>query len=79
MAYNVLDTVVLAIDIPEHNLRAGDIGAVVDVYDDGAVEVEFVLGSGRIQALLTLAEADVRPIAPTDIPAVRSSKNATAA
>ncbi|MDZ7785022.1 MAG: DUF4926 domain-containing protein [Halioglobus sp.] len=79
MTYNMLDTVVLASDIPEHNLRAGDIGAVVEVYDDEAVEVEFVLGSGRTQALLTLPVGNVRPISPTDIPAVRSSDSASAA
>ena len=79
MSYNVLDTVVLAVDVPDCGLRAGDIGAVVEVYDDEAVEVEFVLGSGRTQALITLPMAHIRPIAPTDIPAVRSPKSATAA
>ena len=79
MSYNVLDTVVLAVDIPDHGLRAGDIGAVVEVYDDVAVEVEFVLGSGRTQALLTLPIADIRPIAPTDIPGVRSPLSASSA
>jgi len=79
MSYSMLDTVVLAVDIPEHGLRAGDIGAVVEVYDDEAIEIEFVLGSGRIKALLTLPVAHIRPLAPTDIPAVRSPKSATAA
>lgn len=79
MTYNMLDTIVLAVDIPEHGLRAGDIGAVVEVYDDDAVEIEFVLGSGRTQALLTLPVGHIRPISPTDIPAVRSSDSATAA
>lgn len=79
MSYSVLDTVVLAVDVADHGLRAGDIGAIVEIYDDEAVEVEFVLGSGRTQALLTLPMAHIRPIAPTDIPAVRSPKSATAA
>jgi hypothetical protein len=79
MSYKMLDTVVLAVELPEHGLRAGDIGAVVEVYDDEAVEVEFVLGSGRTQALLMLPVAHIRPIAPTDIPAVRSSNSASAA
>jgi hypothetical protein len=33
MTYRVLDTVVLARDLQEHSLRAGDLGAVVEVYE----------------------------------------------
>ena len=32
MTFNPLDTVVLVHDIPQHGLRAGDVGAVVEVY-----------------------------------------------
>jgi hypothetical protein len=40
------DVVVLTRDLPEHGLRAGDVGAVVHVYSNGkAYEVEFVTGS----------------------------------
>jgi hypothetical protein len=78
-SYNVLETVFLAVDIPEHGLRAGDIAAVVENCGHDAVEVEFVLGSGRTQALLVLPVAHIRPIAPTDLPAVRSPERAPAA
>jgi len=79
VGYRVLDTVVLAIDLPEYGLKAGDLGAVVEVYGDKALEVEFVTGSGRTQALLTLSVDQIRLIAPNDIPAVRSSSNVSAA
>ena len=73
MTYAVLDTVVLARDVPEHGLRAGDLGAVVEVYPSGGVEVEFVRASGQTKALLTLKTADLRPVAEDDLLSVRSA------
>jgi hypothetical protein len=72
MKYDTLDTVVLVRDLPEHGLRAGDLGAVVDVHLPDSLEVEFVTAAGRTTALLTLSVKDVRPIADTDLVAVRS-------
>jgi hypothetical protein len=67
-----LDTVVLTRDIEEHDLREGDIGAVVRRYADGAAfEVEFLTADGRTIAVLTLEPADVRPIRPREILHVR--------
>lgn len=71
MTFQLLDTVVLNHDVPEHGLRRGDLGAVVDVYGSEGLEVEFVTGSGRTQALLTLAVTDVRPVEDRDLIAVR--------
>jgi hypothetical protein len=73
MKFSVLDTVVLARDLPEHGLRAGDLGAVVEVYAPDGLEVEFVRASGHTKALLTLAATDVRPVAETDLLAVRTA------
>lgn len=70
-----LDTVVLARDVPEAGLRAGDLGAVVLVYGPPdapeGLEVEFVTASGRTQALRTLGPGDVRPVRDDDLLAVR--------
>lgn len=71
MTFELLDTVVLDRDLPDHGLRRGDLGSVVEVYSDDALEVEFVTGSGRTQALLTLASSDVRSVADRDLIAVR--------
>jgi hypothetical protein len=71
MTFRELDTVVLTRDVPEAGLRAGDLGAVVHVYAPDAIEVEFVTASGRTQALLTLAAADVRAVRDDDLIAVR--------
>ncbi len=58
-----LDTVVLSHNIKEHNLRKGDIGAVVHCYKNNTVfEVEFVTAGGNTIALLTLTQDDIRPI-----------------
>jgi len=72
MNYKLLDTVVLDRDLPQHGLRAGDLGAVVEVYEPEGLEVEFVTASGKTQALVTLNVNDVRPVQENDLVAVRS-------
>jgi hypothetical protein len=71
MTYRVLDTIVLNRDLPEHGLRKGDLGAVVEVYEPDGLEVEFVTASGRTAALVTLNARDVRPVADDDLVSVR--------
>ncbi len=71
MKFDKLECVVLAHDVPEHGLRAGDLGTVVELYPGGGVEVEFVRGSGATQAILTLSERDVRKIDSRDLLATR--------
>ena len=73
MALELLETVVLNRDLPAHGLRAGDLGAVVEVYADDAVEVEFVRASGQTKALVTLKATDLRTVAASDILSVRAS------
>ena len=71
LPFRELDTVVLTRDVPEAGLRAGDLGAVVQVYDGATLEGEFVTAAGRTQALRTLAAADVRAVRDDDLLAVR--------
>lgn len=71
MTIKLFDTVVLTRDIPEHKLRSGDIGAVVEVYVPDGYEVEFGTGSGHTQALITLHTDDIRPVGSEDVLAVR--------
>ncbi len=72
MRFKELDTVVLGRDLPEHGLRRGDLGAVVQVYEPDGLEVEFVTASGRTQALLTLRVDDVREARDEDLISVRT-------
>jgi len=71
MDIELLDTVVLKHDMPSYGLKEGDVGAVVEIYAPDGVEVEFVTGSGRTQALVTLKTKEVRTVGSTDILAVR--------
>jgi hypothetical protein len=71
MRYRVLDGVVLDRELPAHGLRKDDLGTVVEVYEPDALEVEFVTASGKIEALLALGVADVRPVADNDLVPVR--------
>ncbi|MEX0786691.1 MAG: DUF4926 domain-containing protein [Dehalococcoidia bacterium] len=71
MNYHATDCVVLKQDLPEHGLRTGDIGTVVETYDSEAIEVEFVAPTGEARALLTLNVNDVRAVSADDMLAVR--------
>jgi hypothetical protein len=63
-----LDTVALTHPVPSHGLEAGDVGAVVHVYEGGrAFEVEFVSAGGRTLAVITLTAGEIRPLGGEDI------------
>jgi len=74
--FKLFDTVVLKRDLPEAGLRAGDLGAIVEVHDADHFEVEFIAASGRTQALITLRSDDMRHVDDRDLIAVRSSQQA---
>jgi hypothetical protein len=77
MSVAVHDVIVLTRDLPEHNLRTGDVGAVVHVYADGkAFEVEFITGAGQTLAVATLEPMDIRRVGAGEILHIR---NVTAA
>ena len=68
-----LDSVVLTTDLPPHGLTKGDIGTAILVHEEGkAYTVEFVTLAGTTVAVVTLAAAQVRPIARDEIAHVRS-------
>lgn len=70
--FTELETIVLTHDIKKHGLKEGDMGAVVNVYDnDDAAEVEFVTATGRTIALVTLKASDIRTTKSDDVLHVR--------
>ncbi|MFQ6033385.1 MAG: DUF4926 domain-containing protein [Candidatus Bipolaricaulia bacterium] len=71
MEFELLETVALKRDLPEYGLKAGDLGAIVELYEPDGLEVEFVTASGRTQAVVTLSAGDVRKLEPSDMIAVR--------
>jgi hypothetical protein len=71
MRFQELDTVVLQRELPEHELRAGDMGTVVFVHEPTGLEVEFITGSGATVAIVTLEDRDVRARSGDEILTVR--------
>lgn len=67
-----LDEVILACDLTEHGLSAGDIGTVVLVHRGAAgYEVEFTALDGDTIAVVTLMANQVRPVQAGTIAHVR--------
>lgn len=54
MKPELLDVVELLVDLPECSLPAGELGTIVEVYDDDAYEVEFADAEGVTLALQAL-------------------------
>lgn len=73
MTLRELDTVVLLRDLPAHDLRRGDLGAIVTVLAPSRFTVEFVRVSGHTHALVDVDAEDIRQMEGTDIPAVRGA------
>lgn len=69
-----LESVVLAVDLPEHQLQVGDIGTVVLVHQEGAgYEVEFVALDGETIAIVSLFSSQIRSIRAGEIAHVRAT------
>lgn len=67
------DRVVLTAPVPGHGLKAGDVGTVVHLYEDGlAYEVEFVALDGHTAAVVTVEASQVRPVTRDEITHARS-------
>ena len=67
------EIVELTHDIPEHKLKKGESGTIVEIYKRGkAYEVEFMNEEGKTLALLTLTSDEINPVKDDDVPHVRS-------
>ncbi len=62
-----LDDVVLTTDLPEHGLKAGDIGTVVLTHNNKGYEVEFITLDGETVAVVSLFPSQVRPVGTREI------------
>lgn len=51
----LLDVVALIQDIPDLNLHKGQVGTIVEIYEPGVFEVEFIDLHGKTYALETLS------------------------
>lgn len=50
----VFDIVALIESLPELNLHRGQVGTIIEEYEPGVFEVEFVTSNGQVYALETL-------------------------
>jgi hypothetical protein len=67
-----LDSVALTVNLPEHGLAAGDVGAVVHVYKGGRkFTVEFTTFDGSTVALAKVSDAQIRALSRNEIHHVR--------
>ena len=69
---NEFDLVVLQEDLADGRIKAGDVGTVLTIYNEGqAFEVEFVTLIGEAIAVETLLPHQIRPVRPSEVMAVR--------
>ncbi|WP_008316809.1 DUF4926 domain-containing protein [Leptolyngbya sp. PCC 6406] len=52
---DLFDVVELTVDVPEHKLKAGDRGSIVEKYTDTAYEVEFANAYGETLVLTSFS------------------------
>ncbi|MBL8162431.1 MAG: DUF4926 domain-containing protein [Anaerolineae bacterium] len=72
-----LDRVALTVDLPEHQLKVGDIGMIVHIYaDHKGYEIEFVTLSGDFVALVSVYPDQIRQIDQGEIANARRLKTA---
>jgi hypothetical protein len=55
----LFDVVALTRDLPEQRLLKGQVGTIVECYEDGEFEVEFADTKGRTYALVGLKPQDL--------------------
>ncbi len=55
----ILDVVAVVEEIPEHGLKRGEVGTVVDRWKDGTFEVEFSDDTGEAYAFVALQSKQI--------------------
>ena len=80
MNVDLYQDVILTVDLPEHGLRAGDVGVLVERHDVPGKEVgysvEFFDMTGRTVAVVTLPSSLFRAPTSSDRPSARQRSTA---
>ena len=73
--YELFETIIATVNLPDHQVLAGDLGTIVEVYTNPeiAYDVEFVNPDGTTRALLTLATHQIRRISSKDVITTRQA------
>lgn len=66
----LLDVVVLTKDLPDLNLRKGQVGTIVEAYESDDFEVEFVDLQGKTYALETLNASELMQVHYSPLPQI---------
>ena len=76
MPFELFSDVILTTDLPEEDLKAGDVGTVVERHVAPGIEdgysVEFLDMTGRTVAVATIPQSQLRAPSHTDRPTVRA-------
>ena len=72
---SLLDTVIATADIPDDQVLRGDLGTIVEIFENPnlAYEVEFINPDGTTRALLTLSPNEIRELSPADVITTRQA------
>lgn len=80
MTFELFTDVILTADVPEHGLRAGDVGTVVERHaspsGESGFSVEFFDMTGRTVAVITVPASTLRAPTAGDVPAARLRESA---
>jgi hypothetical protein len=78
-SFQLLETVVAMVNIPEEGILAGDVGTIIDVYTQLALafEVQFASAIGSPRALVTLTPEQIRHLTPADVLTTRQLSTAS--
>lgn len=55
----LLDTIALLEDLPQRNLKKGEVGTVVEILAPDVFEIEFSDGDGQTYAMFALRESQI--------------------
>ena len=71
MKFALYSQVALAVDVPEHHLRKGDIATVADRFEKGGYVLEVFNALGESVDVLTLPESSLEPLQADELFQVR--------
>lgn len=61
MNYKLFDVIKTTVDFPDQKIKTGEIGTIVDVYEDGEFEVEFLNENGETIAMFAVTSDQIAP------------------
>jgi hypothetical protein len=75
MGLKMFERAILTVDLPDENLRVGDVGTIVERHEAPGLgvgySVEFFDMTGQTVAVVTVPEGSLREPTPQDVPSVR--------